>query len=197
MCGVQDDLKFGKTLEYGKGSVKAWHAVDDFSVGGLPIKQQQFLVAYHTAEFADDGRTVGICGLGFNALSDFTLTFMDNLKEQGVIESREFSIYLSYRKTDGAQTSQLAIGGHNPDLKTEDFTYAKVISSFYWSVRLDSIKMGSVGLDIYADTQRDYSALIDSGTSWLYFEQTTIDLFLKVIKEEPSRRANPSKWAMN
>ena len=82
-------------------------------------------------------------GLGFNLLSDGHPTFVENLKEQGIIEQAIFSVYLSDTEfLYGSKTtpeSNIMFGGYDVEKYANgtDVTYIPVSGiPGYWSVRL-------------------------------------------------------------
>ncbi len=85
----------------------------------------------------------GICGLGFKTLSNNVPTFMDNLKEKGLISKRMFSFYLSDYRMESSSLSELMIDGYDPKYMVENFTFASVIDYAYWAVKIDGVKLGN------------------------------------------------------
>lgn len=70
----------GYKIRYGAGEVKGEICEETFSVNGVLVKEQPFLVVY---EDADLGNLLadGLVGLGFNYLSAGFPVFLENLKD--------------------------------------------------------------------------------------------------------------------
>ena len=93
------------TLQYGDGSaVQGVKARDTITVGNLTVKNQLFgLASKVSAQFIRDPKLDGIFGLGFGSLSlmGSKKSFVENLKDQGVIKNAIASFYLSESKRGG------------------------------------------------------------------------------------------------
>jgi len=104
----------------------------------------------------------GLLGLGFNTHS-FAPAVLDDLKAQGVLQSRNFSLYLSYSgQTNGSDyNSELIIGGYNAKyMLSDDFEWLPLVLNTSW-------KVGMISFTIANSTFISPSGLvlIDSGTS--------------------------------
>mmetsp|Transcript_25650 Transcript_25650/g.44903 ORF Transcript_25650/g.44903 Transcript_25650/m.44903 type:complete len:273 (-) Transcript_25650:166-984(-) len=110
-------------------------------------------------------RADGILGLGFSNLSDGKLTFIQNLKAQGVISHAVFAFYLSdsdFGRMDETTQSVVTIGGYNlASYAKGALAWIPVYSDTgYWAVALNGISLGFSPL--YSTS---VVAILDTGTS--------------------------------
>ncbi|KAI8147734.1 aspartic peptidase domain-containing protein [Fennellomyces sp. T-0311] len=157
------------TLQYGDGSaVQGIKAHDNISVGNLTVKGQLFgLASKVSSQFAQDPELDGIFGLGFAPLSlmGSKKSFVENLKDQGVIKNAIASFHLGGSHTGG----QLMLGGVNPNLYNGNLTFVNVTEDRYWEVPFNGIKIGNKtimsggsGSSVGANQS---TAIIDTGTT--------------------------------
>ncbi|KAI9496004.1 aspartic peptidase domain-containing protein [Zychaea mexicana] len=158
------------TLQYGDGSaVQGIKGYDTLTVGNLTAKNQLFgLASKVSSQFASDPELDGIFGLGFAKLSltGAKKSFVENLKDQGVIKEAVVSFHLGESDKGG----QLLIGGTNPDLYEGDLTFVEVTNDRYWEVPFGGIKVGnrtimSGGGGISVGSNSSMTAIIDTGTT--------------------------------
>jgi hypothetical protein len=151
-------------IVYGSGSANGTMAYDTVGMGGSGylVTKQAFLLINSTSNFTGFFAD-GLFGLGFNAMTGGIYTFIDNLKVQGVIQNRTFSIYLSNNPNGNDSNSVLILGGNDLKYTTaSSLTFLPVIDTFYWAVGMVSASLGTTNIPLSAA-----SALIDSGTSLL------------------------------
>ncbi|KAI9251400.1 aspartic peptidase domain-containing protein [Phascolomyces articulosus] len=163
-------MKSTWTLQYGDGSaVQGVKGYDNLSVGNMTAKNQLFGLANKvSAQFANDPELDGIFGLGFPKLSlmGTKKSFVENLKDQGMIKNAIASFYLG----SSDQGGQLLIGGTNSSLYQGNFTYLDVTSDRYWEVPFNGIKVGdrtimSGGGGTSVGANGSTTAIIDTGTT--------------------------------
>jgi len=163
------------SIEYGTGTANGSLFYDTLNLGNGFKVSNQAMVLINDAEDFTNYTADGLIGLGFKSLSDGVPTFLDNLKSQGVVAKREFSIFLSFDPNGVDLNGELVIGGSDPEHMTQQsFEYYPVISDHYWALQLTSVAIGDI-TTIYPSSQE---AVIDSGTSviiagqqdWPYFE---------------------------
>ncbi|KAJ1337421.1 candidapepsin [Microdochium nivale] len=162
-----------KTLQYGIGSVTFDYYTETVGLGaGAPdaiLQQLQFGVARKIK----DG-TSGILGLGYG--KDLTIeypNFIDQLFEQGVTQTKAFSIALGSKNN---QEGIVMFGGVDAGKFSGSLQTLPIIpasespdgSSRYW-VELSAINLSSPGSAEVAektyDGSRDIAAFLDSGTT--------------------------------
>ena len=156
------DLNLTSKLEYGSGNVAGNLVIEQVSLGNkFDIKNQIIMLATNIE--IDGVAFDGILGLGFTSLADGIPTFLDNLKDQNIIKSKVFSLYLKDNfRSNGNIDSELIIGGYDAKYMLEPkFTFYNVVSDYYWAISLKQFMIGNFSLNIMKNTQ----VLIDSGTS--------------------------------
>ncbi|KAM3146083.1 hypothetical protein pb186bvf_001740 [Paramecium bursaria] len=168
-------------LKYGSGKADAYIYYDNFKIGAFEVHNQTFLILDELSElkhFLGDG----LIGLGFSSLSEYHPTLLDNLKEQNVIDKKEFSIYLSDYSTLDDKDSILIIGGIDQKLSDPKWYYCPVINKLYWAIKMESIsfvdKRGTLRQTLSSQPNKGEAQLtslftvIDSGTSILTMDKT-------------------------
>jgi cathepsin D len=53
-----------------------------------------------------------------------------------------------YSRSDGSSTSEMTIGGTNPDLYHGDIAYHDVVHEYYWTIIAEDIKLGDNSLGL-------------------------------------------------
>eukprot|EP01061_Rhynchopus_euleeides_P008832 TRINITY_DN17_c0_g1_i3.p2 TRINITY_DN17_c0_g1~~TRINITY_DN17_c0_g1_i3.p2 ORF type:complete len:405 (+),score=177.21 TRINITY_DN17_c0_g1_i3:51-1217(+) len=146
-------------VQYGSGAVQGFVDQDIVTLGTLTAKDQLF--AETTKEPGPSwvvGRFDGILGLGWPAISVNGITpVFQTLMEQKSVEQGSFSFYLT---GDPSETSELVLGGTDPNHYTGDFQYHTLTHDTYWQIEGDSIQMGNTSI-----RNRKFGAIVDSGTS--------------------------------
>ena len=147
------------TFPYGSGTVTGFVSEETLTLGGLAIKNQQFVettdepgLSWLLAQFD------GLLGLGFGALAQgITPTPFDNAVAQKLVDP-VFSFYLN-RDTTSQDGGELTLGGIDKSRYTGNITYAPVTQKAYWRIRQDGFAVGSDktsycsgGCDVIADT---------------------------------------------
>jgi hypothetical protein len=102
--GVKVRDGFGITYIDGTSATGSY-IIDNLRINGVTVESQQMGMAIHVV------RGVGILGVGFQqnvAAAVKYPTIIDSLADQGLINSRAFSLYLNDRRT---QTGTLLLGG--------------------------------------------------------------------------------------
>ena len=127
-----------------------------------------FVLANNDTGF-DNFAADGVLGLGFNINSDGYPTFIDGLKNTGLISHSIFGMYLnSIGPFDaytgyGTPASNLEIGGYNLtaySTSNEFIATANITNNGYWSTTLSSITMGNHSFD-------NLNAIFDSGIPFI------------------------------
>eukprot|EP00357_Protocruzia_adherens_P033263 CAMPEP_0114987862 /NCGR_PEP_ID=MMETSP0216-20121206/9261_1 /TAXON_ID=223996 /ORGANISM="Protocruzia adherens, Strain Boccale" /LENGTH=335 /DNA_ID=CAMNT_0002350543 /DNA_START=73 /DNA_END=1080 /DNA_ORIENTATION=+ len=157
------------TLHYGGGSASGKVATIDLKVGQEFIKEQEFL-AIHEAEIRLN--TAGIVGVGYNALSRGRPTIIDNMKKQGIIDEKVFTVYLTGK--EGRDGGQVVFGIADESYAKEPFNYVKLTKNSYYQIRLDKMKFGDV-------TFLGQQGILDTGTSYIVVPQELHDAYKKIV----------------
>lgn len=161
-------LKQEITLSYGMGYAIGDLSQDNISVGdtqSIKISNQTFILVNSNKDF--DGMIAdGILGLAFKKLSKDYKTVLDNMKEQGLITSKIFSVYFGDNLFGLNQTnpnSAIIFGGYDLEsyAQSSEIIYMSVFpETGYWTVLLSNIKVGNVLIDYIS-----FLAIVDTGTS--------------------------------
>lgn len=157
-------------LFYGKGMASGIIANETVGFSDdCKVVEQNFLLVDKDKDF-DGMEADGLLGLGFKTLSNGRLTFVETLKEQGVIDKAIFAIYLSDnnygRSYFSNPKSSISIGEYDLETYAKDTSessvnYFKVYNETgYWSVNCSSISIGSTLIHSQAQL-----AMLDTGTS--------------------------------
>ncbi|KAF9341299.1 aspartic peptidase domain-containing protein [Linnemannia elongata] len=147
-------------ISYGDGSaVKGFFGQDRVNVGGLVIEDQVIgLATAQSMSFSNDVID-GILGLGFNSISCMpgTLTPMDNMIKQNLIQSPIFSVWLG-RSTEGGG-GEYRFGSYDPERIDGELTWCPVTVKRYWQIKCDGLFFGDVDLQLASDV------IVDTGTT--------------------------------
>ncbi|KAF9922110.1 Vacuolar protease A [Linnemannia zychae] len=153
-------LKGKFEISYGDGSaVRGFFGQDRVNLGGLVIEDQTVgLATLQTMSFSNDVID-GILGLGFNTISCMpgTLTPMDNLIKQKLIQEPIFSVWLG-RSTEGGG-GEYRFGSYDPERIDGELTWVPVTVKRYWQIKCDGLFFGDVDLELSSDV------IVDTGTT--------------------------------
>jgi len=174
-------------IQYGTGHMSGQRAVGNVVVGGVTVRNQDFLVSTkeHGNVF-DAGRFDGVFGLGKSALAkilrtdddtkDRALPFYINAIKQNLLQKPVFSFYVSPGDKPGA----IVIGGTNPKLYKGSINYHAGQSDYYWMMNVESIAAGSDPAD-EVDTsgaENGLQGIADTGTSLLVIPEQFVGKIL-------------------
>ena len=166
-------------LEYGTGYVAGSLVQDTLNFDPqTKITNQTFLSAT-TVEFGELSYFDGILGLGFTDPDSQIISFLDNMKNQGIITDRSFSIYLANNSESFCeQCGELIIGGYDPHYMMGDhFDFMPVIDDTYWAVKLNSLSFGSISIELASSAK----GLLDSGTSLIGIPQSYFNQIVSIV----------------
>lgn len=118
--------------------------------------------------------------------------FMDKMVKTGAIDKKVFSLSIAPNSTS---QSVATFGGYDSDkFATDDLTWHDApFYSMYWSVNMDYM---SISIDTYQGEQDhftrtpayvekfgvDATAIVDSGTSYIYIPETPMSNFLDALQ---------------
>lgn len=107
----------------------------------------------------------GIIGMGYSTISvNNAPTPFENMLSQGLIDRGMFAFYFASIK-DGQSpkgTSELVLGGYNPDRFTGPISWYPVINRGYWEIAVDEIMWGDYNLP-----RQRASVVVDTGTRYI------------------------------
>ncbi|KAF9902080.1 hypothetical protein EC991_005286 [Linnemannia zychae] len=157
---IKGKFQISQVVFYGDGSaVRGFLGQDRVNVGGLVIEDQVIgLATAQSLSFSNDVID-GILGLGFNSISCMpgTLTPMDNMIKQNLIQAPIFSVWLG-RSTEGGG-GEYRFGSYDPERIDGELTWVPVTVKRYWQIKCDGLFFGDVDLGLTSD------AIVDSGTT--------------------------------
>ncbi|GAA5945760.1 hypothetical protein JCM10213_002713 [Rhodosporidiobolus nylandii] len=120
------------SMSYVSGEYDGHLARDTVSVGGLAVKNQNFVVV-PDAGFIPSYPFVGIAGLAFSASSYIGKpTFLDNLASAGKLFNNMFSLY--HTREGKVKGSQLTLGGVDSSKFDGGFLRVPVVSESLWTI---------------------------------------------------------------
>lgn len=166
-------------FQYGGGAVTGKYGSDDVSIGALKIHNFSFaqvedvrgLGSMYTSRMSVFD---GILGLGFDSMAFGGVPAMQALMTSRKLKKPVFGFYLGDNE-DG----QLVLGGVDDRHYEGEFHFMPVVSTAYWQVMLDNIKVGDAAIKPAhlrgTAAQSPYlmklanskHAIIDSGSSML------------------------------
>jgi cathepsin D len=155
-------------ITYGSGSIKGVLSNDTVTLAGLKASNVTFgeVTSLNGASFII-AKFDGILGMGFRTISVRGIpTIVESLHEQGQLPEASFSFYLT--KQADLAGSALVLGGLNPNYFSGNITYYPLISTTYWVVGLNGIRVNSTQLNIT-------KGILDTGTSLIVGDSSLID----------------------
>lgn len=146
-------------IQYGSGSIKGFKVYDDVKIGNNTVKAQHFgaaekrsFIPFIVSPFD------GILGLAFPNITTIDKhPFFNNLIEQLHIDP-VMSFYLS--SEPGVEGGEIIFGGIDKDKFIQPIIYTPIIQEKYWTIKVDSLKMGETII-----CSNKCNGIVDSGTS--------------------------------
>mmetsp|Transcript_34158 Transcript_34158/g.30910 ORF Transcript_34158/g.30910 Transcript_34158/m.30910 type:complete len:187 (-) Transcript_34158:435-995(-) len=124
----------------------------------------------------------GILGLGYTSENSKTSSILDVLKDQGLIQSKSFSLYLNYEMA-GTQEfgGELIFGGYNDSYlgNHSKFHYVRVEDDKFWATSIDYILVDGISVGNLSH----YKAVFDSGTNTITLPEANFDRFFENMEE--------------
>ncbi|GLT45809.1 hypothetical protein SLA2020_196160 [Shorea laevis] len=167
------------SIQYGTGAISGFFSYDNVAVGGLVVKDQEFIEAtqepglkFLTAKFD------GILGLGFQEISvEKAVPVWYSMIKQGIIKEPVFSFWLN-RNTEEEEGGEIVFGGVDPRHYKGQHTFVPVTQKGYWEFDMGDVLIG--------DKPTGYcsggcAAIADSGTSLLAGPTTIIAMINNAI----------------
>jgi len=147
-------------ISYGSGDISGLFCQDTVSIGEMALPNFTFAEVNDTSGLRNWAGMPfdGVLGLGFPELAVRGVpTVMQALVQSGQLAEPVFGFYLGDQ-----QEGQLVLGGVDASHVASEFTFADVTHPGYWSVALDSVKVGD-----FMTLSATPTAIVDSGTSLL------------------------------
>ncbi|XP_040259948.1 aspartic proteinase oryzasin-1-like isoform X3 [Aegilops tauschii subsp. strangulata] len=152
-------------IQYGTGAISRYVSQDNVQVGGVVVKNQDFIeatrepsITFMVAKFD------GILGLGFKEISKGDVVpVWYNMVSQGLVGSPIFTFWLNRHAGEG-QGGEIVFGGIDPNHHNGDHTYVPVTRKGYWQFDMGDVLIGGNSTGLCASR---CAAIADSGTSLL------------------------------
>ncbi|XP_047330201.1 aspartic proteinase A1-like [Impatiens glandulifera] len=159
-------------IHYESGSISGHFSQDNVLVGGLKIKNQDFIEATRLSGVVFKfTKFDGVLGLGFQEISDgYAVPVLYNMMNQGLIRNKIFSFWLNRNKKE-EEGGELVFGRIDPKHHKGNHTYVPVTRKGYWQVGkfiYIFLTFMVVSFITLSSTNRSGCSIIaDSGTSLL------------------------------
>ena len=158
------------SIEYGEGEASGYLSTDRVTLAGRTVQAQTFgeAIAYSSNFQNLHDPTDGILGLSFSAISEAeSKTVIDRLFEEGAIERRVFSFFLTAQQEE--RGSMFILGEPEPAYAPRGLHYFPIVPQVkevqQWVIALDAVTMGGDSHGLCG--ARSCVALLDTGTSFI------------------------------
>ena len=164
-------------IAYRAATIDGYLALDSISINSnVSVINQTIILSYNISDMKNF-IAEGICGLG---LSSKYPNLLDNLKSQGIIENKYFSLYLDNNPEAYADAfSELIISGVDPSYYKGNFMYIPLSNNQSWSIKLDNVYLNENNILI-----SDSIALIDSGSSLISVPQSDFHQIESILQNQ-------------
>ncbi|XP_013909634.1 PREDICTED: cathepsin E [Thamnophis sirtalis] len=166
------------SIHYGTGSLTGIIGMDQVTVEGLTIVNQQF--AESVSEPGNtflDSEFDGILGLAYPSLAvDGVTPVFDNMMAQNLVDLPIFSVYMN-RNPYSSVGGELIFGGYDEAYFSGNLNWIPVTKQGYWQIQLDNIQVGG-NIAFCAD---GCQAIVDTGTSLITGPSKDIKQMQKLI----------------
>ncbi|XP_071678331.1 phytepsin-like [Lolium perenne] len=160
------------SIHYKTGAIAGYISQDNVQVGGLVVKNQNFIEASLEPSITFMlGKFDGIVGLGFKEMSfGGAEPVWYNMVSQGLVGSPVFSFWFN-RHAGQVKGGEIVFGGVDPNHYKGSHTYVPVTKKGYWKFDMGDVLIGgnSTGL-----CKSGCAAIVDSGTPFLTGPTTII-----------------------
>ncbi|KAK1666240.1 hypothetical protein QYE76_054399 [Lolium multiflorum] len=153
------------SIHYRTGAIAGYISQDNVQVGGLVVKNQDFIEASLEQSITFMLEKIdGIVGLGFKEMSSAGAEpVWYNMVSQGLVGSPVFSFWLN-RHAGKVKGGEIVFGGVDPNHYKGRHTYVPITMKGYWQFDMGDVLIGgnSTGL-----CKSGCAAIVDSGASFL------------------------------
>ncbi|ORY52392.1 acid protease [Rhizoclosmatium globosum] len=173
------DLAVAKSFGYGSGTISGSQVQDTFTWGDYTVPKQDWVLVNNedaSAQKLQKKQVDGLVGLAYqagqNANPNYKFpTVIESFIKNNLIQKPVFSIWLNGTSDNGGQSlfvdgGEIVFGGVDPAHYKGDIVTYKVIDPYFWGISLSAIQVGKTSLP----TASGVTAIIDSGTSFIYIE---------------------------
>eukprot|EP00929_Paragymnodinium_shiwhaense_P113888 TRINITY_DN82185_c0_g1_i1.p1 TRINITY_DN82185_c0_g1~~TRINITY_DN82185_c0_g1_i1.p1 ORF type:complete len:604 (+),score=130.35 TRINITY_DN82185_c0_g1_i1:36-1814(+) len=185
------------TVDFGTGRLIGHQGIDNFHIGPFPVYGQVFgLIEQMVGNVFQDIPTEGVLGLAFPSMSaNGAVPFFDVIMKQGSTgqQALEHNLFAFYFSRDDPTANAIFWGNVDPDFYDGEVQRFPITDAYYWSVELDSFKIGNdcmkgPGCGVATQqantnaTEKGLKAIVDTGTTYFTAER---DIFGDVIGRLP------------
>jgi len=151
-------------IQYGIGYISGYTSEDVVEIAGLKTNQT-FIEATIVKDLSDTQVPDGIMGMAYPILaSDKATPVFNNLVKQGLVEKAIFAFHLDRKSAQSKDGGELTLGGYDESKFEGDLHYHDVIEKKWWTIKMDSFKVGGKGI---VACKGGCKAIVDSGTSFI------------------------------
>uniref|UniRef100_A0A670ZDG5 cathepsin E n=1 Tax=Pseudonaja textilis TaxID=8673 RepID=A0A670ZDG5_PSETE len=172
------------SIHYGTGSLRGIIGMDQVTVEGLTIVNQQF--AESVTEPGNtflDSEFDGILGLAYPSLAvDGVTPVFDNMMAQNLVDLPIFSVYMN-RNPYSSVGGELIFGGYDEAYFSGNLNWIPVTKQGYWQILLDKYVI-QVGGNV-AFCAEGCQAIVDTGTSLITGPSEDIKQMQTLIGAQP------------
>ncbi len=164
-------------VSFGTGEITGQINQDTFKLGSITINQQKFgEIIKELGNVFSEGKFSGILGFAYPKMAAFGIVpVFDNIMNQKLLTRNLIAFYYSVNENT---LGEITIGYINPVRFIGKLTYYKVIDEFYWTVKLDDIRLGRRSLGL---CPTGCKAIVDTGTSLITGPTRDMKSLLKEI----------------
>ncbi|CAG9327884.1 unnamed protein product [Blepharisma stoltei] len=176
-------------FDYGQGEVSGFLSMDTLTWGGYTIPNVTFgEITYMPGSEWGSDKNDGLLGMAWPSLAcaECTLGFSKLFATGALGTNNTFAFYLT--SGDLQTGSVLTLGGYDPTLSKNDWTWHNLLSQTYWLISLDYITVGTTKIAVSG-----MQGILDTGTTLLVGDQTVVNQILAKIPTVKENCSNVSK----
>jgi len=171
----------GVKVTFGTGRIAGQINQDTFTLGNMKIPKQKFgEILREEGSVFQAGKFSGILGLAYPKMAAYGIVpVFDNIINNTLLKKNIMAFYYT---TNESADGEITLGYIDPNRFTGKIAYYPVIDKFYWTIKLDDIKLGDKSLGLCpSDGCR---AIVDTGTSLITGPSRDLGKLLKAITVE-------------
>jgi len=171
---------FGVSVTFGTGEIKGEIDQDTFTLGSIKIPCQKFgEIINELGDVFQQGKFSGILGLAYPRMAAYGIVpVFDNIMANKLLKKNILGFYYSVNEN---ALGEITLGYVDPKRFKGKLHYYKVIDEFYWTIRIDDIRLGEDSLGL---CPLGCKAIVDTGTSLITGPTKDLRTLLKAIKVE-------------
>jgi cathepsin D len=147
-------------------------------LGSITVSHQKFgEIITEVGNVFQEGKFSGILGLAYPKMAAYGIVpVFDNIMSQKLLKKNLMGFYYSLNENT---MGEITLGYIDPKRFTGKLTYYKVIDEFYWTIRLEDIRLGKKSLGL---CPLGCKAIVDTGTSLITGPTKDMRKLLDAIK---------------